>query len=234
MTRAGIRPQWGRWAAALLCGVLVFGLWPDLDLQLARLLLDPARRGLEDDPLLARWLYLAAPRMGERTLALCLGLFVLRWWQPRRVPRWLARRALAWVLVVLLGVGLVVHEAFKERVGRPRPVHVLGPNATVPYVPPFQLSPHCQRNCSFVSGHAAISFSVMAWGTLAAPARRRRWWWAGVACGLLVGGVRMLQGGHFLSDVLFAGLSVWWAQLVVQHVWAWWLLRRWRRRAALR
>ena len=44
----------------------------------------------------------------------------------RLTRRWLSpglrRRVLAWLLVVVLGVGLVVHEALKNRVGRPRPV----------------------------------------------------------------------------------------------------------------
>ena len=65
----------------------------------------------------------------------------------RRQPRWLSpgvrRRVLAWVLVVVLGVGLVVHEALKNRVGRPRPVQVEQMGGAAPFVPVFTLSTHC-------------------------------------------------------------------------------------------
>jgi len=31
--------------------------------------------------------------------------------------------------------------------------------------------------------------------------------------------VRMAQGGHFLSDVLFAALAVWWTHLLIGRLW---------------
>ena len=49
------------------------------------------------------------------------------------------------------------------------------------------------------------------------PARRRR---IGIAASLLLGGslglLRMLMGGHFLSDVIFSALLVW-ATVLVLH-----------------
>ena len=41
---------------------------------------------------------------------------------------------------------------------------------------------------------------VFAWWT-----RRRVWLWLGIAVGAGVSLVRITQGGHFLSDTLFAG-----------------------------
>jgi lipid A 4'-phosphatase len=139
--------------------------------------------------------------------------------QPGKVARYWWRHALAWVLVVAFGVGLLVHNALKDQVGRPRPVHVQAFGGPAPYIPALQLSSHCDTNCSFVSGHAAGAFSIMAWGMLACRRRKLQWLWAGLVFGTVVGAVRMAQGGHFLSDVLFAALAVWWTHHLIGRLW---------------
>jgi lipid A 4'-phosphatase len=70
-----------------------------------------------------------------------------------------------------------------------------------PFTPPAVLADACERNCSFVSGHAATAFSLIA---VAWVARNRWWLLGGAALGALVGLGRMAQGGHFLSDIVFA------------------------------
>ena len=49
----------------------------------------------------------------------------------------------------------------------------------------------------------------------------------GVGAGLLVGAGRVLQGGHFLSDIVFAGLAMHGVCLLIRAGWVGW---RWRRR----
>ncbi|RWX49504.1 PAP2 superfamily protein, partial [Candidatus Electrothrix marina] len=63
-------------------------------------------------------------------------------------------------------------------------------------------------NSSFPSGHAAIAFFLMApWFVL--RDRKQRYAEAflisGLLFGTLVGIARILQGGHFVSDILWAG-----------------------------
>ena len=70
-----------------------------------------------------------------------------------------------------------------------------------------------------MSGHAAGAFSIMAWGMLAGRRRKRQWLWAGLVFGTVVGAVRMAQGGHFLSDVVFAALAVWWTYHLIGRLW---------------
>ena len=98
-------------------------------------------------------------------------------------------------------------------------LHVQAFGGPAPYIPALQLSSHCDTNCSFVSGHAAGAFSIMAWGMLACRRRKLQWLWAGLLFGTLVGAVRMAQGGHFLSDVVFAALAVWWTYHLIGRLW---------------
>jgi lipid A 4'-phosphatase len=71
------------------------------------------------------------------------------------------------------------------------------------------LTRQCERNCSFVSGHASTGFALMALGVYGKRRQRRRWLAIGWAAGLSLGLIRIAQGGHFLGDVLFAGLLMW-------------------------
>jgi lipid A 4'-phosphatase len=129
-------------------------------------------------------------------------------------------------LVAFLGNGLLVHEALKNQVGRPRPNQVQEMGGAVPFVPALQVSQSCARNCSFVSGHAAMGFGFIAFGMWASVQGRRRWMLTGLLMGSTIGLVRIVQGGHFLSDIVFAFLAMWGSVIVIRQVWLRWRCRQ--------
>jgi lipid A 4'-phosphatase len=128
-------------------------------------------------------------------------------------PAWRGhwRSALFLPLVLLLGPGLLVNSVFKAHWGRPRPRQIVEFGGTVDYRAPWQPTTPLNHNGSFPSGHASMGF------VLGAPAfiyRRRRpmlaalFQAAGLIGGFAVGAGRVLQGGHFPTDVLWAGVLV--------------------------
>lgn len=111
------------------------------------------------------------------------------------------------VLSFALGPGLVTNELLKNHFGRARPSQVVEFGGTKAFTPPAIPADQCARNCSFVTGHGAFAFGFAVFAFLLPPGRnRRRALVAVVAFGGLVGLGRMVQGGHWLSDVIFAGL----------------------------
>ena len=122
----------------------------------------------------------------------------------------LSNRFLLFVLAALaIGPGLVVNAGFKDNWGRARPRDVTEFAGDKTFTPALQPTDQCERNCSFVAGHPSVAFWLAALGFAAAAGRRRnRIFWAAAAFGLLAGFGRIVQGGHFLSDVIFSGLSV--------------------------
>jgi len=107
------------------------------------------------------------------------------------------------------GPVLLVNGILKDHWDRARPAHTEQFGGPKHYTPPLVIADQCERNCSFVSGEAALGFTFMAFGFVARTPKRRRLGIAiGVTIGALFGLQRIIEGGHFLSDVYFAGLFI--------------------------
>jgi len=217
------------WPFALALTVffcILFIIWPALDQQISERFYLGGRSFVADANRWADFLYAAVPRLGQIMFVLgtCALFAHAMGWRSLSPRVW--RAVCAWTLVVVVGVGLIAHEVLKNNVGRPRPVETSTMGGLHRYVPPFVQSDACNRNCSFVSGHAAIAFSFMSLGALARQRLRWRWVVAGCACGAVMGAVRVLQGRHFFSDVVFAGLLIWWVQWALRQLWMLWIARR--------
>jgi len=201
-----------RQAALILLGatalaVIVFLAFPDLDLMVARHLLRP------DGHFILHWVmpFLTIHFWVPAPVIACLGFFGLiaaadLLGRPiLGLTRW---HALYVAAVFAIGPGLLANTLLKDHSGRPRPQAVQEFGGSMPYAPPFSFNGACSTNCSFVSGDAAAVFAFIGPALLLPPGRRK----VGIAAVLLLGSaiglMRMLQGGHFLSDVIFAGLLV--------------------------
>lgn len=115
-----------------------------------------------------------------------------------------ARRAWFMLVGLVIGPGLVVNVLLKNEWGRPRPVQVESFGGDAPYVPVWQISDWCDRNCSFVSGEASSAAWMVA-ALVLVPERWRRI----VAVPVVIYAValslnRVAFGGHFLSDVMLS------------------------------
>lgn len=216
-------------ALALGLAVAVFETWPGLDLWASsQFYADQAFQG-------SAWLwvwvmYEWSPLAARALVGAAIAGLVLRWVWPRLLPRHWVRRATALVLVAALGVGLLVHNVLKDNWGRPRPVLTQdfgGPHAFQPALQPTDL---CPRNCSFVSGHAAGGFMLLAIGLMGSRRTRWRWWSAGVLAGGTIGLARIAAGGHYLSDIVFSLLALWALAMVLRELWLRSVLQRRHRR----
>ena len=126
-------------------------------------------------------------------------------------PLWrLDRKALIFlVAATAVGPGLFANTLLKDHWGRARPVQIEAFGGVHRFTPAPLPAAECERNCAFVSGHAALAFSLVSLAFLLPPGHpRRRGVAAALGFGALVGLGRIAQGAHFLSDVVYAGLLV--------------------------
>ena len=216
-------------SVALALAVALFETWPQLDLWASSQFY--AHQAFADPARLWIWvMYEWSPLVARALVILAMAALALTLVWPRLLPRHWARRATALVLVAALGVGVLVHNVLKDNWGRPRPVLTEAFGGKFPFQPPLHPSDLCPRNCSFVSGHAAGGFMLLAVGLLGSRRTRWRWWAAGALGGGTIGLARIAAGGHYLSDIVFGFLAIWAVAMALREIWLRMTLLRRRRR----
>ena len=212
-----LRELVGRWdvAAFVLC-VVVFVSFPNLDLRVATAFYDSELKLFPaNDVLIVEIVYRVFADIHIPILLLLIGLLI-RWRGHQEGVTARRKGQTVFLLTTLLvGPGLITHTFLKDNsFDRPRPRQIEAFGGAAAYAPPFHYSGECRRNCSFVSGHAAIGFWFLVFGW---ALQQRRWFVIGVMIGLLVGGFRVIQGAHFLSDVVFAFWVVYFTGLLCRR-----------------
>jgi lipid A 4'-phosphatase len=144
---------------------------------------------------------LIAAAIAPAAITLAMKIF----W-PRRATPISARPALLLVLSLALGPGLLVNLTLKEHWSRPRPGMVTEFGGDYIFKPWWDPRGTCDTNCSFVSGET----SSAVWMTAPALMLPAPWRYVGLAAAAFYAAtfafIRLLAGGHFLSDVIFAGV----------------------------
>lgn len=121
------------------------------------------------------------------------------------------RRAVYLILLMGIGPGLLTNAILKDNSGRPRPREVIELGGSERFEQILRIDPSSPGK-SFPCGHATMGFffiggfyifrrrnRALAFGMLA----------FGIVSGGLIGWARVVQGGHFPSDVLWAGGLIW-------------------------
>ena len=132
------------------------------------------------------------------------------------------RPGLFLVILLALGPGLIVNSIFKEYWGRPRPREVVQFGGTREFLQPWQKG-IVHKGRSFPSGHSSAAFYLTAPFFLFRRKKPRAaafWMAGGLVFGVLMSVARIAQGGHFLSDTLWA-----WGMVHLTAVALYYLLR---------
>ena len=138
-----------------------------------------------------------------------LIMVTLSYWNVKYIHY--RKASMVLIFTMIIGPGLVVNLLLKDHTGRPRPREITEFGGTEKFIC------ICEKGAtnegkSFPCGHCSMGFylaipylflrnreKILAYSVLA----------LGVGYGIIIGIARMMAGGHFASDVLWAGLIVW-------------------------
>ena len=198
---------------AVLTG-LVFAAAPGLDLAVAAFFRDVDIRTAM--PRLYRAIEIARslePVVTTLAIAPAIAVVAIKMFWPQRPTVMPGRSALFLIVTLVLGPGLLVNAILKDHWSRPRPGMVTGLGGDMDFKPWWDARGACEANCSFVSGETSSAVWLSA-PALLLPAPWRYAALGGVAVyAVAIAFMRVLLGGHFLSDVIFAaiftGLVIW-------------------------
>ena len=204
--------QWLIWPAVIAVILAIVDFATDSDRAITRHVFDaqadafPLRNSFWIEVLMHRWSKYAVVTLG----ALAIGALLLSYVLPA-LAAW--RRILIFLALALTLAPLSV-SAGKALSPKHCPWDVDEFGGLVPYTRIFEapvadVPPgHC-----FPAGHASTGFALMAFYFVAyaqrMPNTARATLAAAVSAGLLLGWGRVLQGAHFMSHVLWAGLLCW-------------------------
>ena len=143
-----------------------------------------------------------------------LVMITLSYWNVKYIQYRKASMVLIFTMVV--GPGLIVNLVLKDHTGRPRPREITEFGGTEKFVCVCEKAA-TNDGKSFPCGHCSMGFylaipylflrnrkKILAYSVLA----------LGVGYGITIGIARMMAGGHFASDVLWAGGLVWITALI--------------------
>jgi len=197
------------YAGVIALVLILLLLLPQIDLVASRMFYVPGRGFVLSGWPPVIFLYHAVPLITRTILGIVAAAGLWLFLVGRPIWR-LDRKALIFLLASLaLGPGLIANTIFKDHWGRARPAQIEAFGGTRQFTPAPLPAAECPGNCSFVSGHAALGFSLVAFAFLLPPDKmRRRVTIAALVIGAVIGLGRIVQGAHFLSDVVYAGLLV--------------------------
>lgn len=203
MNRAGL-------VAALTIAVLVgvvFAAFPRLDIDISALFYNRqinlfdvnAQPWVNHSRAAARWLITLI--FAPACLAV-IGKLVM----PKRRMLIGGRAALLLIVTMVLGPGVLTNLVLKDHWGRARPIDITELGGTFRFTPWWDPRGECPNNCSFVAGEPSGAFWMLAPAALAPPQWRLVAYGGALVFGAAVGLLRIAGGGHFFTDVVFAGV----------------------------
>jgi len=190
----------------VLTGV-IFAADPSLDLQVASFFRDlvaqPGTRRLDQ---VIETVRQAGPLVIVAVIVPAVAALAVKIFRPLRPTLISSRSALFLIVSLALGPGLLVNAVLKEGWARPRPGMVTEFGGDYTFMPWWDPRGACDSNCSFVSGETSSAVWMTAPAMLAPPPWRYVALGAAGLYGIAFASIRMLTGGHFLSDVIFAAI----------------------------
>ena len=198
-----------------IVSILIFLDMPQLDIEFSQLFFSSDVGFKFADYTVVKLLHWVFGKIHFLYLIALLTMLGLPEWLLLKHVKLCKRRVRFLLFLLILGPGLVVNVGLKDNFnGRARPDQVTEFGGKHLFTSPFVITEQCDHNCSFVSGHASAGFVLIG---LAWAYGSTGWLLLGTAAGFAVGLGRIAQGGHFLSDVLFA----YWVTYFVSLILAW-------------
>lgn len=198
----------------------LFCLFTDFDLELSKRYFDPIK---DDWPARHQPLVDLSYHWGTGFSGIVAFWALFHLFASYIHPRFLVKRGIALFLLlsILIGPVLLVNGA-KDTWRRPRPRETVELGGSHPYRKVLEISHRRFRGKSFPGGHASAGFILVMFYFLFKPKGRK---WAGLALlfgigwGTWLSYVRIVLGGHFFSDNLYAFGLNWFVVWFLYYKW---------------
>jgi lipid A 4'-phosphatase len=194
--------------------LLLFFIFPEIDIKISTFFFHPSQKFIYHNLPVVKFLYNSVYYISYILSGFLIFNLIHNLLFKHKLKFLFSYRKIIYlVFALIIGPGLVVNILFKDNVGRARPSQIKEFGGNKDFTKIFKITDNCHKNCSFTSGHAALGFYLTAFAYVIRKYRKNIFY-TGLTTGLLIGSARIIQGGHFLSDVLFSGVVV----ILINHL----------------
>jgi lipid A 4'-phosphatase len=185
--------------------IAIITVSPQVDQYLAKLTYNPITNNFYGETHLWCKIIYHGVNVAIAILIILPIVFLFLAYRIKSLSKTFAKRfALITYVSLIVGPGVIVNAGLKQHWGRARPNQVIREHQT--FTPLWQYVANKPSDNSFPSGHASGGFFLGI--PLLATRRKKLAISVSLLGGALVGLVRLLQGGHYFSDILMAGILV--------------------------
>lgn len=185
---------------------IFFVSYPEVDIFISNLFFDKDHGFIYKEIFLAKLFFIAVPIITKLVFSIVIILLISSYFTKNYSLR---KQMLFFLITGFLGQVLVVDFIFKNHFGRARPHEIQFFEGDKLFSPPMSPSNQCAKNCSFVSGHAASGFYLSAASYNVIKNTFNPYIYIiSLLLGFFVGFIRIIQGDHFASDVIFSSLFI--------------------------
>ena len=103
----------------------------------------------------------------------------------------------------LTTIVLFINILLKDKWGRARPNDLINFGGESSFTPWYRFGDSCASNCSFVSGDSSVGFLLIVFYFIT---KKNIYCYLALFFGTTLGFIRIIAGGHFFSDIVFAQL----------------------------
>jgi lipid A 4'-phosphatase len=206
-------------AIALIIFFAAFSLFPEIDLKFSGLFYNEAEKFFLRENVITQTIYYSVRVFTVLILGICLFVIIYDYLKKKNIKLPLqkladwkrglvkisSKTALYLFLVIVITPGILVHNVFKPIWDRARPVNVKEFGGVYEFTPIYKLFAGQDGN-SFPSGHASMAFAMIALIYAVSEKNRRKTLCLTTSYALIASLGRVMQGGHFLSDVIFSAI----------------------------
>ena len=189
-------------------------VYPDLDIKFSEFFYSSSAGFIYQKNPIVLFVFQATPIATKIFLVICLSYILFNLIQNKGLKKTILSSTFYLVITIAVGPGLIVNYILKDHFGRARPSQIAYFHGTKEFAPAFSISNQCNTNCSFSSGHAAISYYYTSLAYIVSSIYFIRIYSSFIIFGSIVGFTRILMGGHFLSDVIASCFII----LIINHL----------------
>ncbi len=198
------------WIFSLGIICIIFFIFPNLDIQISQMFYSRDEGFIYAQNIFAQFIFQAVPLITYTAAIIYFTVGLYQYFVRKKF-----RKILLYLIITLIiGPGLLVNSLFKDNFGRARPKSITEFGGSANFHSLMIISNECNVNCSFSSGHAAAAYYFTSISFVAPRRFSNKIFHTAMIFGTIVGFVRIIQGGHFASDVFFSCLVV----LIVNYI----------------